>query len=191
MTTSKPIDVEAAQELVTSERWVSKVRVDPSGCHRWLATRTNDGYGRIRLRGPMVFAHRVAWIAANGYNPDPKLELDHFVCNNPSCVNADHVRLVTHRENTLRGDTITAARLARTHCPKGHPLSGSNLRTDKASVAEGARRCLQCQRQRQAESDALIREARRVLGITLREYRERYGQSKDTARRIIERGEAS
>ncbi len=43
------------------------------------------------------------------------------------------------RENTMRGDTITAANARKTHCSKGHPFDGWNL------IMEGARRrCRAC-----------------------------------------------
>jgi hypothetical protein len=41
----------------------------------------------------------------------------------------------------MRGRAITAIHAAKTHCPKGHPYSGSNLYIEPKS---GSRRCRRC-----------------------------------------------
>jgi hypothetical protein len=68
------------------------------------------------------------------------LELDHK-CRARRCVNPDHLELVTHRENILRGQTIAARRIAQTHCINGHPLSGDNL---YLKPSDGGRQCKRC-----------------------------------------------
>lgn len=51
---------------------------------------------------------------------------------------------VSHRTNTLRGNTVTAANAAKTHCHAGHPLSGENL---YVRPNDGARTCRECKRE--------------------------------------------
>lgn len=102
-------------------------RVDPvTGCWEWQASKSH-GYGNVLYDGRVRSAHRLSYEAFIGPIPEG-LVLDHFACTNPGCVNPEHVRPVSHRENSLRSDTsVGALNTAKTHCDHGHPLSGSNL----------------------------------------------------------------
>ena len=138
MRTKRNIDPRAAASLVQSPRWTIKTQHQSDGCIVWTGATIPTGYGQIVLGGTVVRAHRVAWVARNGSDIPDGLVIDHL-CGNRSCVNVDHLQVVTQRENVLRGDTIIAAAAKRTHCPQGHPLTGSNL------VASSAhRRCRTC-----------------------------------------------
>ena len=127
------------KDVTAIQRFMAKVELSPSGCWEWIATRTRDGYGRFYFEGMMWRAHRWAWTQENGPVPDG-LELDHFVCDNRACVKPDHMRPVTHRENTLRGDTVPAIHLAKRHCPK------CDARYDSQ---DSGRRCTHCRREGQ------------------------------------------
>src|SRR6185436_5639797 len=98
------------------ERFATKFVVDAAtGCWLWTAYRNPQGYGQFSDGVRMVLAHR--WAYEHWIGPVPGgLDLDHFACDNPACVNPEHVRPVTHRENMLRGNTPSAAQRARTHC---------------------------------------------------------------------------
>jgi hypothetical protein len=84
-------------------------------------------------------AHVAAWESVNGPVPD-KYVLDHL-CRRRSCVNTNHLELVTAAENTLRGIGPTAINARKTHCVHGHELSGKNLLIDY----RGRRKCKTCQ----------------------------------------------
>ncbi len=118
----------------------SKVRVLPNGCWEWTASRIK-GYGQFARTRPKL-AHRRAYEHLVGPVPEG-LELDHL-CRNRACVNTNHLEPVTGSENALRGLRPIQLR-SKTHCPHGHPYSGSNLyiRTD------GARECRICRRAHQ------------------------------------------
>lgn len=107
----------------------------------WLWTGhivTGKGYGRIRVYGKYQKAHRVSYELFVSLVPEG-LQLDHL-CRVRHCVNPAHLEPVTNKENGLRGTSIPAQNNRKTHCSKGHPLSGENLypRTD------GGRRCRIC-----------------------------------------------
>jgi hypothetical protein len=124
---------------VWPDRFWAKVQRGP-GCWQWLgtATKKNDGYGQIRLNGRMVVAHRVAYELVIGPVP-PGKSIDHL-CRNRLCVNPAHLEAVSPYENFLRGQSPLVDRRRQTHCKRGHPLSGENLRIEKT----GSRRCVTC-----------------------------------------------
>lgn len=85
------------------------------------------GHIRFRFNGDTLNAHRAAYQLANEIplSAMPSL-LDH-ICNRPQCVNPDHLRSSTQRDNLLRGTNPPANNARKTHCDKGHPLDGSNV----------------------------------------------------------------
>jgi len=115
--------------------------VAENGCHLWQGGRSAAGYGMVRVDGGMRYVHRVRYLREVGPIPEG-MQLDHFVCDDRGCCNPLHVRPVSHRENSLRGNGASARHAARTHCPKGHPLSGENLRA--CDIRRGQRRCREC-----------------------------------------------
>lgn len=102
-------------------------KIDMSGdCWIWLAALDRHGYGVFRFEDRTQRAHRVVYQLFVG---PTALELDHL-CRNHACVNPDHLEPVTHVENVRRGNAGMATALRWTQprdCPKGHPMSGTNL----------------------------------------------------------------
>src|SRR5690606_22643593 len=122
------------------ERFYSKTLPDlETGCWNWTAFRLSTGYGKFRLRGLTVTAHRVAWVDAGGELVDG-LELDHL-CRDRSCVNPEHLEQIPHATNVRRGDG-GAFHAAKTHCPRGHEYNEENTRR-----AKGKRHCRSCGRE--------------------------------------------
>jgi hypothetical protein len=112
----------------TAERFWS--HVDRSGdCWVWTGSLNHLGYARFFVtiaprQRVSLGAHVWAWQMVNGPVPEGK-ELDHL-CRNRACVRPDHLEAVTHHENVLRGETLAAANVRKTHCPQGHPYSPEN-----------------------------------------------------------------
>ena len=96
------------RELVPSirERLASHGVAGSNGCILWTGAIDRSGYGKfpITIDGTrrMTGAHRAAWMAHRG-DIQGDLVVDHL-CRVRSCVNVDHMELVSNRVNTLRGD---------------------------------------------------------------------------------------
>lgn len=127
--------------------------VDPdTGCWIWDHVKDRHGYGHFSHVG----AHR--WSYELHVGPIPEgLSLDHL-CRNPPCVNPDHLEPVTHRENVLRGVSPCAQHARQTHCKRGHPLSGDNLRLRP----NGHRACRECESANRRQRRAIARARARV-----------------------------
>lgn len=116
----------------------------PSACWPWLAARTARGYGRFKIDGKTVRAHRYAYEQTTGAIP-PGWEIDH-TCANPPCVNPVHLRAVPAGFNGQQGAALGGknggglANRRKTHCPQGHPYRGRNLYA-KPSGRRVCRRC--------------------------------------------------
>jgi hypothetical protein len=122
--------------------------IDGNGCHVWIGYRTDDGYAAAKVDGHNRMVHRVRYEREIGPIPEGMV-LDHYVCNNGpnGCCNPHHCRPTTQRENVLRSGGLGAQRLAKTHCPKGHPLSGDNL-VESTYQRYGRRECRTCHNER-------------------------------------------
>ncbi|MFG3018309.1 HNH endonuclease signature motif containing protein [Streptomyces sp. NPDC048254] len=84
------------------------------GCFEWMQYRTPDGYGRFTASGKQRYVHREGFIASGGYIPNG-WTIDHVVCGNEACWNADHLEVVTNEENVRRARNKRWARFLKEH----------------------------------------------------------------------------
>lgn len=111
-------------------RLVEKFDVLDNGCWQWAAAKLKTGYGAFSFHGKSCRAHRVVYELFVEPLPPFPMVLDHL-CRNRLCVNPDHLEVVTHGENTRRGNVgaVNRARqLALTHCVHGHEFTPENTR---------------------------------------------------------------
>ena len=97
----------AYKKYITTEDILAKVNI-VDGCWVWPTT-SKTGYASLYMGGGRSNqitkdAHRVSYEIAKGSIPNKKV-LDHL-CRNPSCVNPDHLEVVTNekaRRTKLKG----------------------------------------------------------------------------------------
>lgn len=125
-------------------RFLAKVRIAENGCWIWTAS-LSRGYGQFQLdgrrNGPSTTARRPIKAHIVSYEhfvgPVPARRELHHLCGDPTCVNPDHLRAVTHAQHGA------AHAKARKRCRNGHPRTPENLRPTK----EGYYICRPCHRE--------------------------------------------
>lgn len=126
-----------------------------TGCWLWGGY-ADRGYGRFgdKRSRKSYWAHRYAWELMKGPIP-AGLQIDHR-CRQRSCVNPEHLDLVTGPENTRRSLPYQELK---THCKYGHPLVPENL----LNTSNGERFCKTCAARRSTalRSDPEYRERER------------------------------
>lgn len=122
------------------------IRYDATtGCWNWTGCRSSNGYGQMRYMGRMVSVHRLSAHFYLKLSLESELEVLHR-CDNPGCFNPKHLFIGTQSDNirdAFQKSRKTSPQIVKTHCPKGHPYSGSNLRIRIKNGSTG-RVCKRC-----------------------------------------------
>lgn len=160
--------------LSTINRFWLHVDRKEGACWNWTGGTNNQGYGRFEIffrdQRQRVFAHRLSYVMANGGDIHDLVVM--HSCDNPRCVNPDHLSVGSQRDNVL--DCIGKGRAdlsgleigrslpsgggnrGKTHCKRGHEFTEANTYRDGKG-----RRCRECARAYNAERQ-LRRKARAV-----------------------------
>lgn len=131
----------------------SRTKVSDSGCWEWTRFTVKswgdrrDGYGHMSYRGKDWPAHRLSYLLHFGVHPG-KSDVMHK-CDNPKCVNPDHLELGTRKQNIRdaikrRRSHVAQLNKEKTHCKRGHDLSLARLQKGVGDWMQRA--CVACQR---------------------------------------------
>lgn len=133
------------KRLPVHEHFKTRYVIDEiTGCWNWQHFKTPQGYGKYkRVKGETI-AHRASYILHKGIIDQ---ECVCHTCDNPSCVNPEHLFLgskldnnrdrANKKRNNHRND-------GKTHCKRGHEFNEQNTGIRKSNT----RYCKQCEHER-------------------------------------------
>lgn len=136
------------------------------GCWIWTGLRNFKGYGQIRLshrRGcsRIYRSHRLAYFLYIGTFDERLLVLHE--CDTPACVNPEHLKIGTPKDNMI--DKVSRGR-AKAGRGRGKPKDGycwfGHLRTDENTFigSSGRRQCRVCLRNKDREREVIAKKKR-------------------------------
>lgn len=112
----------------------NRITIDDEGCYIFLGANRGGGYKGVSIRGHAYYAHRAMYSFVHN-DLEMAGVVDHtchtsackeVLCKHRHCVNPDHLRLVTQKENLLSGNTLYARNARKTHCNSGHEFTEQN-----------------------------------------------------------------
>lgn len=100
---------------------------------------------------PLIAVHREVWEKANGPIPPGRFVM--HTCDNPGCINIEHLRVGTPKDNTQ--DMVGKRRHRnnrKTHCPNGHEYDRTVRRRSGSRAGTVQRYCSLCTNARRRRS---------------------------------------
>jgi hypothetical protein len=115
---------------------------DSNECWIWSGRRDKKGYGKIYYEKTHWVAHRFAYKMFIG---DPAGFQVMHNCNNPSCVNPDHLHLGTNQDNVDYREAFGRGAFKKNHLPKNSILTNEEANKIKKHIREyrGMQTCQQ------------------------------------------------
>ncbi len=132
----------------------------PDACWEWKGSIKKCGYasdisidGSRGRKGEGYLPHRLMyhWFK---HDIPVGMTIDHL-CNNPKCVNPDHMEISTHSANVSRAHK-------RAYCKRGHPQTPDNRYTSPGSGMSRCRPCMNTSRKERRKVKVQSEDSRKV-----------------------------
>lgn len=135
-------------------KFKARCKITEAGCWEWQGfcqkfrniKPGQRGYAQASYRGKQWRLHRLMLTITQ--RPLQAGEVAMHKCDNPPCINPEHLKIGTYTEN-MRDASFKgrADKQWKTHCWRGHPLSGDNLMWKRRAGTDlKLRACKTCQR---------------------------------------------
>lgn len=124
---------EPARQITVNRFWARFTENGPNDCWPWMGSKWHFGHGRLYSFGLDFRAHRLSYELFEGDIPAGLCVCHH--CDNPGCVNPNHLYLGDKTQNTADRD-----RRGRTSKGERHyaaRLSAEDVRAIRAEYAPG------------------------------------------------------
>lgn len=116
--------------------------MNENGCVEWNGGCNHKGYGTFTREGRNIGAHRYSYMVANNIKELSRKQFVCHACDNPACVNPEHLWLGDAKSNME--DCAKKGRIhnsTKTHCINGHEYSEENT---YIVMHSGGRECRIC-----------------------------------------------
>lgn len=132
-------------------RFQTRYSVSENGCWTWSGSTDSFGYGRLYVNGRGFAAHRFSWLFHKGEIPAGYVICHH--CDNPSCVNPDHLFCGTTADNNFDRSVKL-----RSHRPTGARHNQRKLTPEQVeAIRADSRSCSKLGREYGVGADAISR----------------------------------
>lgn len=122
----KNLELKSCYQMDIKERLFSFINMNSNGCWDWIGAKNKKGYGCLSYKNKTTIAHRLSYLLFIGEIPKD-LHVLHR-CDNPKCINPNHLFLGTDLDNS--NDKISKGRFV---CSYGKDNGNSKL-TDEQVV---------------------------------------------------------
>jgi len=114
----------------------SQVITTSSNCHEWQRAINTRGYGQVGFQGKLWMTHRLVWTLVNGDIPKDMVVCHR--CDNPKCINPNHLFLGTMSDNSK--DSVKKGRWKAYFTCEQADIIRKEVTPDRGSISKIARK---------------------------------------------------